>query len=132
MKFQALIIPEKLMDVLTLIIVISITFGMYILYAEFKVLVKRDENINLRNYNFAQVFIGDKCILYNNLSKGILDYNKIKSENMCINLDRNITIIIDNEKIIFGNDCEKTIKKISLPIIVVVNSTYKEAQLLVC
>ncbi|MEM0476460.1 MAG: hypothetical protein QW367_02370 [Candidatus Aenigmatarchaeota archaeon] len=131
MKLQISFIPETMLDVLTLIIVISMTFGMYILYTEYKLILRRDENLDFQNYNFAQVFIGDKCILYNNINKGILDYNKIKNKQSCLNLEKNISIILNSEKIVYNNDCDFSNTKVIIPIIVFKES-FQEAKLIIC
>lgn len=131
MKTQVSLIPEKLLDALTLIIVISVTFGMYILFAEYKLELKYEERIDIKLYNFAQVFIGDKCILYKNISKGVLDYSKVKRRENCIDIRRNVTIFVEGEKIIYNDNCENSPKKISIPVIIY-KEGFKSGKVIVC
>lgn len=136
MKLQALIIPEKLVDVLTLVIVISIVFGMYVLFSRFRIAIRKEEDLNILIFNFAQVFLGDKCILYKDGSygKGVLDYEKIIKKISCIEkLDnRSISIFFDHEKIIYNEDCEKKTEKIIFPVVIYKENRFKTGKLVVC
>lgn len=132
MKTQVTLVPETILEVVNLIVAISSIFGLIVLYLEVNMFWKNEEGNTSKLYNFAQVFIGDRCVLYENI-KGILDYNKIKNKNTCIeNFENGINIIIDNEKIIYNKDCENFKEKLILPTIVVKNSKYIEAKLLAC
>lgn len=105
MKLQISLIPEFMMDVLTLIIVISFAFGVWILYSEFKIKIISNES-EREVVNFAEVLKGDKCVLSENV-KGIFDYQKIKQNSFCVEKTRKFSFIVSNEKIDYG--CENTI-----------------------
>lgn len=131
MKLQISLIPEKILDVLSLITIISFTFGMFILFAQYRLEIRHERDIDINLYKFSQAFLGDKCILHKELSKGILDYRKILEKRTCLNLDKNVVLVIDSEKLIYGEDCEGKEKKVVLPIIVF-KENFKEGKIIVC
>ncbi|MEM0480580.1 MAG: hypothetical protein QXQ14_00090 [Candidatus Aenigmatarchaeota archaeon] len=126
MKLQISIIPEFMVDVLTLIIVISFVFGIWILYSEFKVTIISNES-EREIVNFAEVLKGDKCILAEN-TKGIFDYQKIKENRFCIEKKRSFSFIIEKEIIDFG--CRKSIY--SYAVLVKKGNELITSKLLVC
>ncbi len=127
MKAQISLIPETIIDLLTLIMCISFTFGMWILYSEFTISLK--ENSDIEKIKFYNSFIGDKCILYFNryYQKGILDYNKIK--NSCLERKYNVEIEFDNQKITLGSSCSQSL---NFPIIIYKDNKFYSAKLKIC
>jgi hypothetical protein len=129
MKLQVSLVPELILDALLLIVVTSFTFGTFILYSEFKIIIanesKRDQ------INFAEVIKGDKCVLseIDGIKiKGIFDYEKVRNRDFCVN--GNFTIEINNERIDFGSGCSKSIYE--YPIVLKSENNFLIGKLKVC
>jgi hypothetical protein len=127
MKLQVSLIPELMMDALLLITVISFTLGTYILYTEFKVTLSLDED--REKINFAEVLIGDKCVLAEingTKVKGIFDRKKLSCEDFCVK--GNFSIEFENNFI----DCGCRNKSISYLVLIKDEDKFLTAKLFPC
>jgi len=134
LKLQVHIIPEVSLDILMLIISLSFALGMFILYSEYNLeLIKNDSNLT-KIANFLEVVLGNKCLLYEKFnSKGILDYQKISSRNLCMNLEYGLNFYVEGRKeFSFLKDCSKEKEVVRVPILIAKNDKIVEGYVEAC
>jgi len=133
MKLQIHVIPETTLDILTIILTLSFMLGTFVLYYEYQVNINEENQEITEIENFLEVILGNKCLLYEKTnSKGIFDYQKIKSQNFCLkNMDHSLNFYIENEKITIGKDCSNQ-NKVSSPAIFVKNGKFIEGYVEAC
>lgn len=133
-KLQVHVIPETSLDILMIIISLSFALGTFILYSEYDLkLIKTDSNLT-KLANFLEVVIGNKCLLYEKTnSKGILDYQKISSGNLCLNVEYGLNFYVEGKKeFSFLKDCSKEKEIVRVPILIAKNDKIVEGYVEAC
>jgi len=134
LKLQIHVIPEVSLDILMLIISLSFALGMFILYSEYNLeLIKNDSNLT-KIANFLEVVLGNKCLLYEKFnSKGILDYQKLSSGNLCMNLEYGLNFYVEGRKeFSFLKDCSKEKEVVRVPLLIAKNDKIVEGYVEAC
>jgi len=134
LKLQIHVIPEVSLDILMLIISLSFALGTFILYTEYNLkLIKSDSNLT-KLASFLEVVIGNKCLLYDKTdSKGILDYQKLSTGNLCMSLEYGLNFYIEGKKeFSFLKDCSREKEVVRVPILVAKNDKIVEGYVEAC
>ena len=134
LKLQVHVIPEVSLDILMLIISLSFALGTFILYTEYNLkLIKSDSNLT-KLANFLEVVIGNKCLLYDKTdSKGILDYQKLSTGNLCMKLEYGLNFYIEGRKeFSFLKDCSREKEVVRVPILIAKNDKIVEGYVEAC